>query len=99
MELDLNSVPVINNEQARRFEATVDGQKAFLNYKRFPDHIEYLHVEVPLEFEGKGLAGKITKTALDFARENGLRVVPKCPYVRVYLRKHPEYQDLVSGGS
>jgi predicted GNAT family acetyltransferase len=95
MELDLSKVTVANNEEAHRFEATVEGQKAFINYRRFPDRIVLVHTEVPLEFEGHGLAGKLAKTALDFARTNNLRVVPQCPYIAHYLRKHPEYQDLV----
>jgi len=97
MDLDLNKVTVANNEEAHRFEATIEGQKAFINYRRFPDRIVFVHTEVPLEFEGHGLAGKLAKTALDFARTNKLRVVPQCPYITHYLRKHPEYQDLVSG--
>jgi len=89
MELDLSKVTVTNNKEAHRFEATIDGQKALINV--------LVHTEVPLEFEGHGLAGKLAKTALDFARTNNLRVVPQCPYITHHLRKHPEYQDLVSG--
>jgi predicted GNAT family acetyltransferase len=96
MDLDLNKVTVTNNEEAHRFEAIIEGQKAFVNYRRFPDRIVLVHTEVPVEFEGHGLAGKLAKTALDFARTNNLRVVPQCPYITHYLRKHREYQDLVS---
>jgi hypothetical protein len=46
--------------------------------------------------EGKGLAAKLTRTALDFARAHRLRVVPLCPYVSAYIRRHSEVQDLVS---
>jgi len=99
MDLDLNKVTVTNNEEAQRFEATIEGQKAVINYKRLPDRIVLVHTEVPPAFEGHGLAGKLAKTALDFARTNNLRVVPQCPYVAHYVGKHPEYQDLVSGNA
>jgi predicted GNAT family acetyltransferase len=42
------------------------------------------------------LAGKLTSFALDYARAKHLRVVPRCPYVSSFIRKHAEYQDLVS---
>src|SRR6516165_1631883 len=91
MDLDLSKITVTNNEGAHRFEATIDGQIALINYKRLPDRIVFVHTEVPLELEGHGLAGKLAKTALDFARTNNLRVVPQCPYITHYLRKHREY--------
>ena len=96
MELNLDDVVVTHNEQARRFEAAVDGLHSLLTYRRFPDRIVLQHTEVPTALEGKGLAAKLTRTALDFARANHLRVVPLCPYVSSFLRGHGEYQDLIS---
>ena len=96
MELNLDDVVVTHNEQARRFEAAVDGLHSLLTYRRFPDPIVLQHTEVPTALEGKGLAAKLTRTALDFARANHLRVVPLCPYVSSFLRRHGEYQDLIS---
>jgi predicted GNAT family acetyltransferase len=96
VELNLDDVVVTHNEQARRFEATVDGLHSLLTYRRFPDRIVLQHTEVPAALEGKGLAAKLTSTALDFARANHLRVVPLCPYVSSFLRRHREYQDLIS---
>ncbi len=98
MELNLDDVVVTHNEEAGRFEATVDGLRSLLAYRRFPDRIVLQHTEVPPPLERKGLAAKLTRTALDFARANHLRVVPSCPYVSGFLRKHREYQDLVSAG-
>lgn len=96
MELNLDHVVVIHNEEGQRFEATVDGLRALLTYRRFPDRIVFPHTEVPAPLEGQGLAAKLTRAALDFARTNHLRVVPLCPYVASFLQKHPEYQDLLS---
>ena len=96
MDLNLDSITVTNNEEAQRFEAQVDGLRALLTYRGFPDRIVFNHIEVPPPIESKGLAAKLTRTALDFARANHFRVVPLCPYVAAFIRRHAEYQDLVS---
>ena len=96
MDLDLSKVVVIHDEEAHRFESRVGGLRSLMNYRRFPDRIVLTHTEVPPPLEGHGLAGKLARTALDFARANQLRVVPLCPYVANYLRKHAEYHDLLS---
>lgn len=96
MELNLNDVVVTHNEDAHRFEATVDGLRSLIAYRRFPDRLVLQHTEVPSPLQGQGLAAKLTRAALDFARAHGLRVVPLCPYVSRFLGRHPEYQDLLS---
>jgi predicted GNAT family acetyltransferase len=96
MDTDLEDTAVIHNEKAHRFEATVDGLRAFLTYRPFSGKIIFDHTEVPPPLERKGLAAKLTRTALDFARANHLQVVPLCSYVARYIRHHPETQELVS---
>jgi predicted GNAT family acetyltransferase len=96
VDLNLREVPVIHNEEAHRFETQVDGLRALIAYRRFPDRIVLIHTEVPPALEGKGLAAKLARTALDFARANHLCIVPLCPYVAIFLRKHSEYHDLLS---
>ena len=96
MELNLDAVAVTHNEEARLFETTVDGFRALLTYRRFPGGIVLQHTEVSPPIERHGIAGKLTRTALDFARANHLRVVPLCLYVSNFLRQHPEYHDLLS---
>ncbi len=96
MEFNLNGVVVSHNEEARQFEATVDGLRALLLYRLLPDRIVLSHTEVPAPLEGRGLAAKLTSVALDFARTHHLRVVPLCPYVVDFLRKYSKYQDLLS---
>jgi len=96
MEINLDNVVVTHNEQAQRFEAKVEGMRALITYHRFPDSIVFPHTEVPTPLEGQGLAAKLTRTALDFARAHHLRVVALCPYVVNFLQKHSEYLDLLS---
>jgi predicted GNAT family acetyltransferase len=96
VKLNLNNVAVVHNEEAKRFEIAVDGKRALFTYRRFPDRIVLNHIEVPQPLEGKGLAARLARFALAFARDHHLRVVPLCPFVSSFIRKHPEYQDLVS---
>jgi uncharacterized protein len=96
VNVDLNKLAVTHNEAAQRFELPVDGARALLTYRRFPGSIVLLHTEVPQPFEGHGIAAKLSRSALDFARANRLQVVPLCPYVSSFIQKHPEYQDLVA---
>jgi predicted GNAT family acetyltransferase len=96
VDVNLNSAGVTHNEQAHRFELDIDGLRSILTYRRYPDRIIFDHTEVPQPIEGKGLAAKLARFALDFAREHHLRVIPLCPYISDFLRKHTEYQDLLS---
>ena len=56
------------------------------------------HTEVPAELEGKGIASRIVRTALDYARAQKLKVMPLCPFTAGFIHRHPEYQDLVLEG-
>ena len=96
MDFKLEEVQVVNKEAVLRFEAAVGGEVAYLTYERRGERIVYDHMKVPPALEGHGLAGKLARTALDYARAQGLEVVPVCPYVASYIGKHQEYQDLLA---
>jgi predicted GNAT family acetyltransferase len=93
-----DGLAVVNNEKAGRFEIEARGSMAMLTYRLLGNSILLDHTEVPRELEGHGIGSQLVREALEFARLNGLRVVPICPFVVDYLRKHPEYQDLLSPG-
>jgi PAS domain S-box-containing protein len=86
---------IIDNPHQHRFEVTVDGHLAVLNYKQEGDAITFIHTEAPPELGGRGIASELANTGLEYARERGLRVVPKCPFVASYIEKHSEYANLV----
>jgi uncharacterized protein len=87
---------VRNNEEESRFETVIDGRTAFVDYRRNEGEIVLTHTEVPSELSGRGLANEIARQALEHARENDLRVVPQCSFIRKYIERNPEYADLVS---
>jgi uncharacterized protein len=95
MQIDLNSLNVVHNETESRFEINLGNETAVLTYRRYPDQIIYNHTEVPRSFEGRGIAAKLTRAALEYARAMNLRVVPTCPYIAGFIRKNSEYQDLL----
>jgi predicted GNAT family acetyltransferase len=94
-EIKAASAEVSNNEAENRFELHSGGKMAFLAYRRTPRGIILTHAETPAEIEGQGLGAKVVRAALEFARGQGLKVVPQCPFVAWYIRQHQEYADLV----
>jgi predicted GNAT family acetyltransferase len=87
---------ITNNERARRFETTIDGHLAELMYQRHGDRFLLMHTEVPTELEGKGVGGELVTAAIEFAAANGLTVVPRCPFARGWLERHPDVAKTVS---
>ena len=87
---------VVHNEHESRYEMPVDGSKAILVYRRNGNVLQLVHTEVPVEFEGRGLASKLVQGALDDIRARGETIVPRCSYVSAWLKRHPAYQDLVA---
>ena len=88
---------IVSHNQARnRFELTVEGHLAVLDYMMSGEIIIFTHTGVPPVIGGRGLGSKLVKTGLDYARENGLKVRSLCWFVSKYIRLHPEYQMLLS---
>jgi predicted GNAT family acetyltransferase len=97
MSAVIEEAPIIDNEAAQQFEVEIEGLTGFLQYIRRADYVVYPHTVVPPELEGRGIAGRLSRHALDDARARGLKVVPRCPFVRAFIDHHPEYEDLVQG--
>jgi predicted GNAT family acetyltransferase len=87
---------VQDNPQEHRYEVTLEGNTAFIEYRRSGHSIILIHTDVPPAFEGRGIASQLAKAALDNARAAHLQVIPLCPFVATYIKRHKEYQDLVA---
>jgi predicted GNAT family acetyltransferase len=82
--------------ERNRFELSVDGELAgFLIYRLRPGLLALIHTEIEDRFGGRGLGGRLARFALDRARAEGLAVLPFCPFVNEWLKRHREYVDLV----
>lgn len=78
-----------------RFEIERNGEIAYLEYALAGKVLELIHTEVPESMRGQGVASELAQSALEWARENGVRVDVICPLVAGYIGKHPEYSDLL----
>ncbi|MDF2605566.1 MAG: acetyltransferase [Sphingomonas sp.] len=87
---------VRDNRAEQEFEMDVGGHRALAAYQREGERIVFTHTHVPAEIEGRGVASKLIRAALDSARDQGLKVLPQCTFVAAFIRRHPEYRDLVA---
>ena len=95
MEINSEELEVIHNESQNRFEIWVDGILSELDYQMRGRTIIFYHTGVSEPLEGQGIAGRLTQVGLDYAEGKSLKVVPACPYVYAYIRRHPHYKKLV----
>ena len=90
------SKEVTDNPEEERYEIRVDGALAgFAEYRREADQVVFTHTEVDGAFAGQGVGGALVRGALDDVRAKGLAVQAQCPFVKGWIDKHPDYQDLV----
>lgn len=80
-----------------RFELSLGDKAAYADYHLSGNVMTIFHVYTPPEFRGKGIAAQVAKFALEYIRANNLKILPQCPYMRDYMDKHPECQDLLAG--
>jgi uncharacterized protein len=91
----VNNLTIENNEAAQRWEARVGQHLAVAEYRRRNGTVFFTHTKVPPKLEGQGIASRLVRTALDDARTQHVAVVPFCPFVASYIRRHPDYKSLV----
>jgi predicted GNAT family acetyltransferase len=89
------SKPSPQKATSGRIEIDRDGQVAYLEYTLAGKILQLIHSEVPNALRGRGLGSELAHAALEWAREQGLKVDVICPSVAAYLETHPEYADLV----
>jgi predicted GNAT family acetyltransferase len=91
------AAPVLtDNQEESRYEMRVQGELAgFVTYHRHGQAISLQHTEMEPAFQGAHLATHLARFALDDARKRDLAVLPFCPYINSWIKKHPEYTDLV----
>ena len=96
----MSDVVVTHNPEESRYDAHLDGELAgvAVYVLHGEDAIVFTHTEVDDRFEGKGVGSALARFALDDVRRDGARhVVPRCPFIKGWIDKHPDYADLVRG--
>ena len=91
----MTDLTVIHDRAAARFEAIVPGGRCVADYRLVGRVMHIVHTEVPAALQGQGLGAELVKQVLAQARALGWQVRPVCSYVRAYMRRHPETQDLL----
>lgn len=86
---------LIDNESNGQYEFHIDGYVPKIQYVKSGEKIYFTHTEVPKALGGKGIASSLVKKALEEVQQKGLKLVPLCPFVKKYIRLHPEWGFLV----
>jgi predicted GNAT family acetyltransferase len=87
----------VNDLEVKNNEAEVGGELAgSAYYDSADDLIVFTHTEVDEAFEGHGVGSALARGALDDVRADGRRkVIARCPFIRGWIQRHPDYQDLL----
>lgn len=93
---DVDPGAVKRNDDRTRYELLVDGKLAVCEYNRLANAVMFTHTEVPEALEGRGVGSALARGALDDVRSQELQVIPLCPFIATFMRRHEEYQDLLS---
>ncbi len=93
------AITVTENADRHRFEGTDDSGvvAGFVEYERRGDTVDLVHTEVDDAFEGRGVGSALVRGVLDELRAIDAEVAVACPFIKSWLEKHPDYQDLATG--
>lgn len=94
----MENTTLIDNAEAKQYEMHVEGSVVKIEYIRAKNKIYLTHTEVPVGMEGKGYGSQIIKMALEDIEKKDLTLIPMCPFVAGYIKKHPEWKKLVLRG-
>lgn len=89
---------LIDNEEAKQYEFHVEDTIPRIEYIKAQNNIYLTHTEVPKELEGKGIGSALVKQVLEDIEKKDLTLVPLCPFVALYIKRHPDWRKLVMKG-
>jgi predicted GNAT family acetyltransferase len=98
MKPELQDVPLTDNSGSHRFELTMKHATAFMEYGDRAEAIALFHTEVPPQLEGQGVGSALVEKVLTEVARRQRQLIPLCPFVTSYLKRHPEWQRLVAPG-
>lgn len=95
MKPEFETIPLHKNEDKKRFEIEVNKHFAFIEYRENQHQISLIHTEAEPELAGIGAAAAVVEKTLTYIQESGKKLLPFCPYVFAYIKKHPEWKSIV----
>lgn len=85
------------NTERQQFELLIDGKRSLVAFLKPDDHtLALTHTEVDPALEGQGVGSNLVKQVLAYAEQHGQKIVPLCPFVAAYIKRHPDWQRVVS---
>ncbi|MDE5815403.1 MAG: N-acetyltransferase [Alistipes sp.] len=87
---------LVNNTSENRYEMEVEGQKAYVDYRTYPDVIELTYTYVPQSCRGKRFGGELVESVLEHVRAQRLKVIPRCGFIARGIQVHPEWEGIVA---
>jgi predicted GNAT family acetyltransferase len=88
---------VVENAEQNRFELSLDGGTALVAYRRDGERLVLIHTELPAELSGQGVGSKLAKGVFELLRASKRKAVVRCEFLKGWIAKHPEYNDVVDG--
>lgn len=98
MRPEFENIPLVKNLEKSRFELSVDGRIGLINYGEMGDQVALVHTEVDPALSGRGVASALVEKTLLLLEGQNKKVLPYCPYVFAYIKKHPEWKRIVDQG-
>ena len=86
---------LVDNAAEKRYELDLGDDMALIEYVLGRGLIVLTHTEVPEQYEGQGIGKELVQAVLEDIRTKEIKVVPQCPFVAAYIRRHPEWVDVV----
>lgn len=96
MKSELQNLPLVDNGSSHRFELSVNHSTAFMEYGDREGALALFHTEVPPQLEGQGVGTALVEKVLVEIEARHRQLIPLCPFVTSYLKRHPEWQRLVA---
>ena len=87
----------INNTALHRYEMVIEHSTAYVTYARMDGRITLMHTEVPSALAGRGVGSALARSVLEDIRRLRLKIVPECAFIAGFIKRHPEFEDLVAG--
>ncbi|RYY69010.1 MAG: N-acetyltransferase [Chitinophagaceae bacterium] len=95
MKPEFETIELTDNEAENRYEMSFENTISFIEYEKEGDNISLLHTEVDPSLEGRGVGTAIVEKVLKAIEEKGLQLIPLCPFVVAYIKRHPDWERII----
>lgn len=87
---------ITDNNAENRYEMAVDGNIAFVAYRREREIVVLQHTEVPEALSGRGIGSKLARSVLEHIARRGHRIQPECDFIAAFIKRNPDFSTLIA---